>query len=227
MSANLAESWRSSGGVGFAVGAGMAPWNTTPFSAPPPAPAPPPSVMARVRASAWLPIALRLGAVAVALVVLAWIGRTAAARPTAAGSTEVGGRDSATSTERGGVGEAGAAPLGVAPLGGAPLGAGPLPAAPLAPPAAPSPLSPARAQASPADPVFINHASVDELRRLPGVGPKRAEAILVLRQRLGRFQRVEDLLRVKGVGRGAVKKWRPLVRLDAPGAESAEDGGLR
>ena len=74
--------------------------------------------------------------------------------------------------------------------------------------------------------MYLNHATVDELRRLPGVGPKRAEAILVLRQRLGRFSRVEDLLRVKGVGRGAVKKWRPLVRLDTPSAEGA-DGGLR
>ena len=78
-----------------------------------------------------------------------------------------------------------------------------------------------RGRASLSDPVYLNHASVDELRRLPGVGPKRAEAILVLRQRIGRFQRVEDLLRVKGVGRGAVKKWRPLVRLDAPPAPDA------
>jgi hypothetical protein len=33
---------------------------------------------------------------------------------------------------------------------------------------------------------------------------------------MGRFQRVEDLLRIKGIGRAALKKWRPLVRLDAP-----------
>lgn len=87
-------------------------------------------------------------------------------------------------------------------------------------PAAAVPSAP-HGRASATEPVYLNHASVDELRRLPGVGPKRAEAILVLRQRLGRFQRVEDLLRVKGVGRGAVKKWRPLVRLDAPDAGGA------
>ena len=88
-------------------------------------------------------------------------------------------------------------------------------------------MSTGRARASTTDPVFINQASVDELRRLPGVGPKRAEAILVLRQRLGRFQRVEDLLRVKGVGRGAVQKWRPLIRLDTASAEpGAEDGAV-
>jgi competence protein ComEA len=75
--------------------------------------------------------------------------------------------------------------------------------------------------------VYLNHADVAELRRLPGVGPKRAEAILALRQRLGRFHRVEDLLRVKGVGRATLKKWRMLVRLDAPAPLPAGvgDGG--
>lgn len=73
--------------------------------------------------------------------------------------------------------------------------------------------------------MYINHASVDELRRLPGVGAKRAEAILAVRQRLGRFHRVEDLLRVKGVGRTTLKKWRPLVRLDAPPSAGGGDAG--
>ena len=191
----------------------MAPWNTPPFSALPPAPPPPPSLMARVRASAWVPIALRVGAVAIALLVLAWIGRTAAANPTATGSLGVVDRDSAASAAREGPVDAGS-PAAV-----------PVMAAPPGPPPAPPSATPAHA--TPEAPVFINHASVDELRRLPGVGPKRAAAILVLRQRLGRFQRVEDLLRVKGVGRGAVKKWRPLVRLDTPASELGVDGGLR
>ncbi|MBP9113848.1 MAG: helix-hairpin-helix domain-containing protein [Polyangiaceae bacterium] len=33
------------------------------------------------------------------------------------------------------------------------------------------------------------------------MGAKRAEAIVQLRTRLGRFQRVEDLMRVRGIGR--------------------------
>jgi competence protein ComEA len=69
--------------------------------------------------------------------------------------------------------------------------------------------------------VYVNHASAEELRRLPGVGPKRADAIIALRQRMGRFQRVEDLLRVKGVGRATLRKWRPLLRLDAPAPPDA------
>jgi competence protein ComEA len=54
------------------------------------------------------------------------------------------------------------------------------------------------------------------LQRLPGIGPKKADAILALRQRLGRFRQVEDLLKVKGIGRATVRRLRPLVRVDPP-----------
>lgn len=154
-------------------------------------------------------MAARVAGVVVALLVLGWIGRTAAAGPTSPLSVAATGGDAST-------------PLlaALAPLDASAPVVVTMPATAAEPPATPS-QSGARARASAQEPVYLNHASVDELRRLPGVGPKRAEAILVLRQRLGRFQRVEDLLRVKGVGRGAVKKWRPLVRLDAPDAGGA------
>jgi competence protein ComEA len=170
------------------------------------------ALAASIRGSTWWPVALRVGAVVLALVVLGWIGRSAAANPGGTTSASIAGMDrdaavSATTTDAGTTSAPAEAPAPIAS----------------SPPPAPS-SGTSRAHASSDDPVYLNQASVDELRRLPGVGPKRAEAILVLRQRLGRFQRVEDLLRVKGVGRGAVKKWRPLVRLDTPGRE---DGGLR
>ncbi len=149
-------------------------------------------------------MAALVAGVVVALLVLGWIGKTAAAGPTSPLSIAATGGDASPPL----------IPTLIAVEAGAPIVAT---AAPVASPPAPAPGG-SRARATAAEPVYLNHASVDELRRLPGVGPKRAEAILVLRQRLGRFQRVEDLLRVKGVGRGAVKKWRPLVRLDAPDA---------
>jgi competence protein ComEA len=188
----------------------MIPWNTTPLAPPSSRWA---SLLARVRASAWGAIAVRAVAVVIGLVVLGWIGRTAAAGPNTVMSV-------ASSLERDA-----SAPMPipipfVAPDAGAgfiPLTAPPPPAPALAP----------TGRATTTEPVYLNQASVEELRRLPGVGPKRAEAILVLRQRLGRFQRVEDLLRVKGVGRAAVKKWRPLVRLDSPAAPDAGASGER
>ena len=64
--------------------------------------------------------------------------------------------------------------------------------------------------------VILNLASVGDLRHLPGVGQKRADAILALRARLGRFKQVNDLLRVKGIGVRGLKKIMPHVVLDAP-----------
>jgi len=63
--------------------------------------------------------------------------------------------------------------------------------------------------------VILNLASVEDLRHLPGVGQKRADAILALRSRLGRFKQVNDLLRVKGIGVRGLKKIMPHVVLDA------------
>lgn len=71
------------------------------------------------------------------------------------------------------------------------------------------------ARATPDDPVVLNTATVDDLRRLPGIGEKRAMAILTLRVKLGRFRQIEDLLRVRGIGRKTLSRLRPLVRLDA------------
>jgi competence protein ComEA len=74
--------------------------------------------------------------------------------------------------------------------------------------------APPRGRATPEDPVFLNQATLADLRRLPGVGAKKAQAILALRDRLRHFRQVEDLLKVKGIGRASLKKLRPLVRLD-------------
>jgi len=68
--------------------------------------------------------------------------------------------------------------------------------------------------ASKDDPVILNSANTDDLRRLPGIGEKRASAILTLRARLGRFRAVEDLLKVKGIGRATLRRLRPLLRVD-------------
>ncbi len=62
--------------------------------------------------------------------------------------------------------------------------------------------------------VRINVATEPDLRRLPGIGATRAKAILALRERLGRFRRPEDLLRVKGIGRRMLGRLRPLLIID-------------
>jgi competence protein ComEA len=53
-------------------------------------------------------------------------------------------------------------------------------------------------------------------RRLPGIGKKRADAILALRTRLGRFKRPTDLLRVRGLGARRLKRLLPHLVVDPP-----------
>jgi competence protein ComEA len=64
--------------------------------------------------------------------------------------------------------------------------------------------------------VILNLATIEDLRHLPGVGAKRADAILALRTRLGHFKHVNDLMRVKGIGVKGLKKILPHIVLDAP-----------
>lgn len=65
--------------------------------------------------------------------------------------------------------------------------------------------------------VILNVAGVRDLVRLPGVGAKRAEAILKVRKRLGgRFRSLRQLMRVRGIGPRSLRKLTPHLVLDAP-----------
>lgn len=64
--------------------------------------------------------------------------------------------------------------------------------------------------------VVLNLATEEDLKRLPGVGPAKAKAILALRAKLGKFKKVDDLLRVKGIGRKKLSRLRPLLLVDPP-----------
>lgn len=63
-------------------------------------------------------------------------------------------------------------------------------------------------------PLDLNRATAGELRRLPGIGPKLAEAILAARENKP-FGSVEELRRVKGIGPKTVEKLRPFVTVGA------------
>lgn len=64
--------------------------------------------------------------------------------------------------------------------------------------------------------IIINTASASELERLPGVGTKRAAAIIKLRIRLKKFRRPTDLLRVRGIGVRTLRKMLPLLVVNPP-----------
>ena len=50
--------------------------------------------------------------------------------------------------------------------------------------------------------IDVNHASAQQLQRLPGVGPSLAQAIVAWREEHGPFEGPENLLQVKGIGKG-------------------------
>ncbi|MCA9639664.1 MAG: helix-hairpin-helix domain-containing protein [Polyangiaceae bacterium] len=64
--------------------------------------------------------------------------------------------------------------------------------------------------------VILNTASVEDFQRLPGVGKRRAETIVKLREKLKRFRRKTDLLRVRGIGVRTLKRLSPLIVVDPP-----------
>ncbi|VAW33991.1 hypothetical protein MNBD_DELTA04-1415 [hydrothermal vent metagenome] len=54
--------------------------------------------------------------------------------------------------------------------------------------------------------VNINTAGVKELATLPGIGPAKAQAIVLYRKANGQFKSTKDLVRVKGIGPKLMKK---------------------
>ncbi len=61
--------------------------------------------------------------------------------------------------------------------------------------------------------VKLNTATAAELEALPGVGPALAQRIAAYRQGR-RFSSVDDLLKVKGIGKAKLERLRPLVEVD-------------
>ncbi len=60
--------------------------------------------------------------------------------------------------------------------------------------------------------ININEAGPEELVQLPGIGPSRAQAIITERGKR-RFRRVEDIMRVPGIGRKTFGRIRGSIRV--------------
>jgi competence protein ComEA len=86
--------------------------------------------------------------------------------------------------------------------------------------AAPPALGAGKALA-PGERIDLNRASVTELMRLPGVGEKRAQAIVAARAKQP-FRRAEDVVAVKGLGPAWFAKVKANVTVGgAPAAAGA------
>jgi competence protein ComEA len=82
--------------------------------------------------------------------------------------------------------------------------------------AAAEPAAPPAAAPKAAAAVDLNRAGVDELVAVPGIGPATAQKIVEFREANGPFQRVEDLLKIKGIGEKSFEKLRPYFKVSQP-----------
>lgn len=60
-------------------------------------------------------------------------------------------------------------------------------------------------------PIDLNKGRRQDFLELPGIGEKLAERIVAYRKDHGRFKSIEDLRRVKGIGKKRMEQLRPLV----------------
>lgn len=60
----------------------------------------------------------------------------------------------------------------------------------------------------------INEADASALVTLPGIGPSKAKAIIEYREKKGAFRQVDDLMKVKGIGKKMMAKIRDQVRVE-------------
>jgi competence protein ComEA len=160
----------------------------------------------RVRESAWTPVAARASAIFVGMLGLAAIG---------AWSTLAGAGVPVPIPDRPRADASGAW------IAAAPSASSHSPAPPVAsdapPPAPPQGANGAPSGGVTADgKVVLNLATVEDLRKLPRVGQKRAVAILELRKKLGKFRKPGDLLRVHGIGPKTLRLMLPKLVVDAP-----------
>ena len=59
--------------------------------------------------------------------------------------------------------------------------------------------------------VSVNHATREELEKLPGIGPALAARIVEQRERYGPFRRAEHLMLVRGISERRFRQLRPFI----------------
>ncbi|MBI3317047.1 MAG: helix-hairpin-helix domain-containing protein [Candidatus Omnitrophica bacterium] len=61
--------------------------------------------------------------------------------------------------------------------------------------------------------VNVNTASAEELQEVRGIGPSLADRIIEFRSQNGKFQKVDDLINVRGIGEAKLQKIKNQISI--------------
>jgi competence protein ComEA len=67
-------------------------------------------------------------------------------------------------------------------------------------------------------PVDLNSATREQLMQIKGIGPSLADRIVEFRKENGPYRRVEDILKVRGIGEKSLSKLKPYLKVAKTGA---------
>ena len=89
--------------------------------------------------------------------------------------------------------------------------------------AAPKEVEPQNAKRSLSEfPIDINRASEKDLEKLPMIGPVKAKAIVDYRNKNGPFRKVEDIVKVSGIGEKTLERIRDYVTVSGSPSENTK-----
>ncbi len=92
--------------------------------------------------------------------------------------------------------------------------------------ASPAPLG--KSGDSSGEKININTAGIDQLTKLPRIGPKIAQRIIDFRKKNGKFKRPQDLMKVKGIGEKTFQRFsKRLVVGKGKSGKSRSKGGKK
>ena len=77
----------------------------------------------------------------------------------------------------------------------------------------------------PPQPINLNTATALELQQVPGIGPATADKILKMRKSYGLFKSVDDLRAIKGIGPKRLEKMRKYITVGKPAASKKAAAG--